>query len=136
MNRLVIAGILALTLSFVGCGSGGPPSSKVVGKVTLPDGSPLPGGRIDFFSAESGQVSSTIKGDGSYEANAVPRGDLKVAINNKHLEGIKPPPSGLPAMPGSDQKYVEIDAKYRDPKTSGLSTKVTDATTTYDVKLE
>jgi hypothetical protein len=136
--KKLLPGVLGLvaTLAIVGCGERGPSTAKVTGKVTLRDGKALPGGRVDFRSATSGNmVSGQIKADGTYEAVEVPLGDYKVSVENSHLRGGSPPPPGLAAMPGSDQKYVPINPRYSRPDTSGLATTVGGSTHTFDVQL-
>jgi len=128
---------LLAILALLGCGEKRAETATVTGKVTLPNGQPLPGGRIDFHSATSGNmVSGQIKADGTYEAKEVPKGNYKVSIENAHLRGTGAPPPGLAAMPGSDQKYVPINPMYTKPETSGLTTTVDGKTHTYDVPLK
>src|SRR4051812_9565367 len=114
-------GLLAL-LAVLGCGRSG--TATVTGKVTLPDGSPLPGGRIDFRSASGNMVSGQVRADGTYEALLVPQGDNRASIENVQLYGIGQPPPGLAPLPGSasssGQRYVPINPMYRKPETSGL----------------
>lgn len=127
---------LLVGLALVGCSQQGPATTTVTGKITFPDGSPLPGGRIDFRSvANNTMVSGQIKSDGSYEAQ-VPLGDQKVSIENKHLEGVTAGPPGLAPMPGSDQRYVPIAPRYGNPDTSGLKTTVSGRTHTFNIPLE
>jgi len=127
---------LVLSLTVVGCGVKGPEMAKVSGKVTLPDGTPLPGGRVDFRSVNTGNmVSGVIKADGSYEALTPLGGEYKVSVENKHLEGVQPPPEGLAPMPGADQKYVEINPVNRNPNSSGFQVTVSSKTQTFDVHL-
>jgi len=103
----------------------GSDTATVHGKVTQADGTPLPGGRIDFRSAATGSlVSGQIKADGTYEAPAVPNGDYKVSIDNGFLQGLGPPPPGIAPMPGSDQKYVPINPNYAKPEDFRVDTTV------------
>ena len=53
---------LLLTLCVAGCGSGGPPTAKVSGTVTL-DGKPLPDIRVTF---QPDNKSEELQGMGSY----------------------------------------------------------------------
>ncbi len=64
--RLVVLAALGAALAVTaGCAKSG----KVSGKVTLPDGSPLPGGLILFAPEDSthNPSSAIIKEDGTYE---------------------------------------------------------------------
>jgi hypothetical protein len=86
--RLVVCGLLALTvLSLpVGCGT---PKGHVSGKVLLADGSPLPGGTITFLPQQGKNVApvmARIGEDGTYDAPGVPVGPSKVTISNAELD--------------------------------------------------
>jgi hypothetical protein len=133
-----VLGLIA-AFALVGCGQKGASTAKVTGKVTLPNGQPLPGGRIDFRAATGNMVSGQIKADGTYEAREVPPGEYKVSVENSHLKGISPPPPGLEPLPGSavsaGEKYVAINARYMSPETSGFTTTVNGKTHSYDVAL-
>lgn len=138
--RLLCVLGLCAGLAIVGCGKKGPATSNVTGKVTLASGQPLPGGRIDFRSAASGDlVSGQIKADGTYEVLSVPPGEYKVGIVNGHLQGTSATPPGLEPMPGAAEnagkKYVPIHPGYSKVETSGLSTTVEGRTNTYDISL-
>lgn len=127
--------VLALTC-LAGCGGEkGPTTATVTGKVTLADGSPVTGGRIDFRSVPAGLVSGQIKADGSYEAKDVPLGAQKVSIDNKALKVVGAPSPGI-TPPPSDLKYVEFDPKFSDPEKSGLTVTIDGTKKTYDVQLK
>jgi hypothetical protein len=123
----------------LGCGGQGPGTATVAGRVTLPDGSPLPGGRIDFRGESGDMVSGQIGADGNYEVARVPRGAARVSVENVQLRGLGPPPPGLMPMPGASttagQKYVPINARYRRGETSGLTTTVNGDRQTFDIRL-
>jgi hypothetical protein len=138
-NKLLCVLGLTAALAIVGCGQKGTSIATVTGKVTLPDGKPLPGGRIDFRSGSGSMVSGQIKADGTYEAREVPPGEYKVSVVNSHLKGIIAPPPGLEPLPGSavsaGEKYVSINPRYMSPNTSGFTTTVHGKTHTYDMAL-
>lgn len=138
MKSVLTVGLALMVCALVGCGEKGPETAKVTGKVTLADGQPLPGGRVDFHSPELGMAAGTINGDGSYEALDVKPGEYKVSIENTHLKGMNaaPVPEGTQAMPGSDQSYVEINPKYRNPETSGLTITVGKGEQTFNIELK
>jgi hypothetical protein len=98
-RRLTLAlAIGAAVLLSAGCARMG----KVSGKVTLPDGSPLPGGIITFTPEDTSRNPATavIHEDGTYEAD-VPTGTCKVGIDNR-MAGQSHTPVGLGAMPVPD----------------------------------
>ncbi|HEY1186409.1 MAG TPA: carboxypeptidase-like regulatory domain-containing protein [Gemmata sp.] len=138
MTRFVF-GSLALfgVLILAGCGGGAGDAAVVTGTVSLRDGKPLPGGRIDFHS-KSGLLTGQIKADGTYEMTAVPPGEYKVSVENGHLKNAGPPPAGLAPMPtdNAGTKYVPYDPKYNKPESSGLTTTVKGPTHTFDVQLK
>ncbi len=78
-SSFVLTIALAATLS-TGCAKTG----KVSGKVTLPDGTPLPGGRISFVPEDpkKNPASGIIAEDGTYSVD-VPVGNCKVSIDNR-----------------------------------------------------
>ena len=129
--------VLVVAVALLGCGEKKVETPTVTGKVTLPDGKPLPGGRIDFKSASGNTVSGEIKPDGTYAAQ-VPAGPQQVAVVNLHLKASgTPPPPGLAPMTGATPgTYVPIAAKYASPDSSGLTTTVTGPNHTYDIPLK
>lgn len=85
----------AAVLAAAGCAKSG----KVSGKITLADGSPLPGGIITFTPEDSSRNPATavIREDGTYEAD-VPTGMCKVGIDNR-MAGSKQSPVGIGGAP-------------------------------------
>ena len=144
MKRLLhFSGLaVALTLAAAGCVDKADETATVTGKVTFPDGKPLPGGRIDFRVGGTGNlVSGQVQPDGTYEALKVPPGSYKVSIDNSSLKGAgAAAPPGTAPMPSSPetagQKYVPLHAKFFSPETSGLSTTVAGKAHTYDIVLK
>ncbi|MCE9562667.1 MAG: hypothetical protein K8U57_11530 [Planctomycetes bacterium] len=131
--------LTALTIICFGCEKKkeADPTATVSGKVTLPGGKPLPGGRILFQAAAAANKLSAgdIKADGTYEAVGVPQGECKVSIENGFLKPIANPTSA-DVKPDPSLKYVSIPATLASPETSGLVTNVTGPTHTYNVELK
>jgi hypothetical protein len=190
----------AITLGLVFAGAalstGCAKTGRVTGRVTLPDGSPLPGGIIQFTPDDSKRNPATavIKEDGTYSCD-VPVGSCTVSIDNraagkssapigaggvsgppkaggggkmagtKGQPGMQGPPGGRTAggpsekelktgneeianrmsQAGADKvgptvavpgKAVQINPKYYNGQTSGLSFEVGGGTQTFDVKLD
>lgn len=131
VQRLVCIPGLMVLAAVAGCGSS---TATVSGKVTLADGSPLPGGQITFQSASKPDAKASVEfgADGVYTVENVPVGECVVTVNNTYLKNVSPAPQikpgSVPMMgTGGDVgiiKYVAIDPKYTSPSTSGLSATV------------
>lgn len=129
MNSIVRAAFAACLLSFsatvVGCGGGDAPFAlhPVKGKVTLVDGSKLPGDtrRIVFYpkGAEPRSPSALIADDGTYAietlepADGAPAGEYTVVIDCSNNADY-----------AAGQLKQLVDKKFADKKTSPLTVKV------------
>src|SRR5262249_30124242 len=123
-------GSLVVMLALAGCGGG---TGTLTGKVTLND-HPVGGGTVTFFSPGKGNVVADIHEDGSYTAENLPAGDVKVAVETESAKpvtmspranpGHLTPPTNAELPPGADSsiyktqakkgKYVKIPDKYGD----------------------
>jgi hypothetical protein len=76
--------VAALVGAAVALSTGCAKTGKVSGKVTLDDGTPLPGGVISFVPDDPGSnpAAANIREDGTYEVD-VPVGTCKVSIDNR-----------------------------------------------------
>ena len=84
LARLAWSGVLMLTLSAgSGCGSR---FGTVEGMVTV-DGKPANDGTVIFSSAGNRSAAGTIRPDGSYTAEKVPVGDVRVVIHQMVMKG-------------------------------------------------
>jgi len=143
-NRLVSVVALGAAIAFLGCGKkeGTLPTATVTGKVTLPDGKPLPGGKITFRSTTVVHLigSGEINADGTYEAKNVPQGACKIIIDNAYLKpsegaaGGYKNPDPTPRPPGV--KYVPIPAKYTNESSTDLTVTVASDPFTHNVELK
>ena len=131
---------LALLL-LAGCGGDPNKATGLAGKVTYND-NPVTGGTITFAPKEGGAFTRPIGADGTYTSPDMPPGTYTVTVETESLNPDKPkppaygPPGGAPQAPtaggtmptaaagASAGKYMKIDPKYADPKTSGLSVTV------------
>jgi hypothetical protein len=136
-------GMLVLT---TGCGGG---KGTISGTVSL-DGTPLKGGTVMFTPADTKipGVMAPIGQDGKYTATDVPAGDNTVAVQG--IEPPKLPPQAVkglkgkmkpPGLGGGEEDHqtmtrVFVPERYRSPKSSGLSVKVTGGAQTYDIPLK
>src|SRR5437867_840717 len=75
-----------LLLALFGCNDGRRATGTVTGTVSY-QGKPLPTGKVSFYGPNDQVASAFIEEDGSYEAQSVPLGAVKVAVST-------PPPPG------------------------------------------
>jgi hypothetical protein len=127
------AGLL-FVLAFVmsGCGGNGASTATVTGTVTY-RGAPVPAGRVSFYGPNDQVASAILNEDGSYEAQNVPLGSVKVAVSTP----LPPPPEIQKAAKEGKRRFgkgnliqapanvVTIPPKYNDPAKSGLRVTVT-----------
>jgi hypothetical protein len=136
-------GILVLA---VGCGPRKSVEHSEVQGIVKYKGNPLPGGRIEFVSAQGGfAVTETIDEEGKYKIKA-PVGEVKIGIDNTALRAQRGQPGSKPRLqrPGSEEAhpmkgtYVDIPSKYRTPDQSGLTFTVdkAQAPQTHNIDLE
>lgn len=139
LQQLSRFAVLIAFAGITGCGGGPGGDNKPVtisGKVTVAGKGPLAGGTIQFVdsSAPDKKLTAPIGADGRYQVLNAQLGDYKVTVDNTAIKASKPPSGGeVPGMPMP--KYMPIDRKYAQPKTSGLSTKVSGNAHTYDIEL-
>jgi hypothetical protein len=112
-------------------------------------GQPVTGGSISFFGKEGeAGITAPILQDGTYSIKA-PVGECKVSVDNSMLkpggqgmERRKEQGMGAGPRPGQGEQvkitgtYMEIPAKYKDPKTSGLTYTVKKSESTKDFELD
>jgi hypothetical protein len=132
MNRtkLVVLGLVLLT--FIGCSEEQRldlSNATLKGKVTY-KGQPVTHAMV-LVENEKMRMSGMVDEAGNYEVPYAPVGDVKVAVDTMSVRGMMPP-----AKNGS--KFVDIPKKYADPKTSGVTTKISNASgeTAFDIVLE
>ena len=90
MRRLILTSAAALLLAS-GCGV---PRYRVHGTVRH-QGKPLAGGTIIFLGEDNQTYPARIRPDGSYQAAAVPRGRVRVAVQEDVARpSPRPQPSG------------------------------------------
>ena len=93
-------------------------------------GAPVPSGTLNLYPASGPPFPISLKPDGTFSVSDVPIGQVGVAIDT-------PPPMIPPA--GTDMSkvtpHVAIPAKYKDPKTSGLTWEIKGGKNTKDFEL-
>lgn len=132
MRFFVTVSLLCLLALTLGCSS----KTKVTGKVTFEDGTPLTTGEVRFES--SGKLASgKIQPDGTYslgsvgESDGIEKGTYKVSIYAMDYSDAKS--SGDPATAAPPKSLVA--KKYQSAKTSELEC-VVDGTKVFDIKVE
>ncbi|MCI0457764.1 MAG: HEAT repeat domain-containing protein, partial [Gemmataceae bacterium] len=93
---------------------------RVSGRVTY-KGKPLPGGAITFVSAGGLVAGALIDSDGRYQADRVPVGEARIAVNVRALKDLP----GLVALP----------ERYSDADRSGLTYTVTKGKQEFNIDL-
>jgi hypothetical protein len=105
-----------------------PKGEPVSGRVTL-DGKPLSAGVVTFVSKDGKTTVAAPVIDGRFLAT-VPVGEYAVGITPprppREKDPKEKPPAPAPVIP----------AKYGDPKTSGITYKVTDGKQDFDIDLK
>jgi hypothetical protein len=121
--------LVVLTMGLAGCGSGHAKTHRAGGKVIFRDGSPMPGGKIEFspigeVKSESGKLppnpAAVIDKDGTFRLTtykpfdgALP-GRYRVIVQELRYEAKFGQPPSKPT----------IDPKYTDYDTSGLQAEI------------
>ena len=112
-----------------GCGSGGPPTGSVSGKVTY-NSQPLTAGVVTFINEEAGRgASSDLDASGQYRIPALQTGQYKVAIHRQ------PPPVNETSPQTIGNGRLSIPEKYQDFQSSGLTATVKEGKNTTDFNL-
>jgi hypothetical protein len=137
------AGLLLL-LVFANSGCGSAPAGSVVNGTVTYKGEPVPAGKVSFYGPNDQFASVLINEDGSYEAENVPLGAVKVAVSTP----LPPPPEiekaaregkrrfGKGNVIQTPQRVVSIPSKYSDPGKSGLSLTVTANAQVFNIELK
>ena len=84
--------IAAAALLFAGCSDSGLTTYRAGGKVVFSDGTPLPGGTVEFKSVDhepSVGARGTIESDGTFRLGTMSEDDG--AVEGKHLAVVMPP---------------------------------------------
>jgi hypothetical protein len=137
----IVAVALCLAVATGGCNRRSVPMGcRVSGTVTA-GGAPAPGAMVKFLDDAGKTVGAATAGDdGTYVAVDVPRGALKVIVEETPTTGPYawvPPPAGTPTLPGTlTVKPAKIPKKYQKADTSGLTVTVDGKEQKFDLALE
>jgi hypothetical protein len=139
-RRLVPAVFLVLlALALSGCGQR---KGKLTGKVSY-KGEEVPFGTVAFYGTGDAVSSAPIGPDGTYEANGVPLGEVKVTVTTppppdpQAAEKMKTNPMVIEKnIVITEQKVVSVPRKYNLPGTSGISLTVTGGSQPFDIALK
>jgi hypothetical protein len=138
-----LAALAVLSLAVAGCGGGGTKEATLTGKVTYKD-QPVKGGTVRVVPAD-GNLKEAVQGNISPEGNysvAIPSAlkdkDVKILVETESVKqqsaGYRMP-ANVPAefkgqvnpqagAPPGGFEYVQIPAKYNDPKGTPLTAKI------------
>jgi hypothetical protein len=133
-------------LVLAGCSGG---KGTVKGKVSY-KGTLLKGGNVTFLSTAGKQsISCAINEDGSYTAEGVPAGPVKILVETASLKpqatqgarsyspppGQKAPEGYLTGMGDNSKRYTEIPEMYGDPEKTDQLYTVTTGTQEKNIEL-
>lgn len=130
--RLVIFLSGCCALGLVGCGSGGPGTYPVSGRVTFADGSPLTKGVV-VFASPSGNARGSLDEEGRYVLGTVTTtdgaaaGSYRIFLAGPIFEDSKG--NATEYSENLEQSEALVDVKFSDPTNSGLTCEVTGRTT-------
>ena len=116
----VFLGFLVCGFWPIGCGSSGPPTGSLSGRVTY-NGQPLTTGVITFVNEKTGIGDGCdLDSSGSYRISSIQVGEYRVA-----LQGHPPPPEPPQSLKQGQKSWkLNIPAEYQAPQTSGLTATV------------
>ena len=131
MTRSLASAAACLALAgLIGCGGSASDKATISGKVTY-NGKPVTGGTLTLYSSTGAPYPVSIKEDGTFNVSGAPIGQMGVGIDTGPARVA--PPAGSTAPQGPP--HVDIPAKYKDPKTSGLTWDVKAGKNTKDFDL-
>jgi len=112
---------LALTLLFLGCGSGHPAVAPVKGKVLL-DGQPLHTGSVNTLRGAGRGAHGEIKSDGTFVLRTFAKSDG--ALLGTHKVAVAAYDGTGPKTPETPYGKLLVPQRYTNPETSNLSIEV------------
>jgi hypothetical protein len=142
--------LLAGFLGCLGCSRSAGERRLLTGRVTL-NGQPVSGGTLRFYPAaarlrEQAAYQVRIRPDGSYTAAGVPLGKMKVTVDTRIVQATAEALEQMTASAGKTRvpappfsppgAYVEVPAKYTNPKTTDLRVEVTGGEQQQDFALD
>src|SRR5262249_50745425 len=138
--RLLLAGLLLLTVTLVGCADNNPNApARISGSLTY-KGQPIKAGTMAFHTPDGVSYKANLSPDGTYSATDIPVGELVATVETESINakktagganaaayqragaGQQQPPPGVAAAPVGE--YIKIPGKYANPKTSPLTVKI------------
>jgi hypothetical protein len=150
MKRLFLVGLLCTALLTSGC-FGDYPRATVYGEVKY-QGEPVTGATVMFLTRDNQVYRAEISADGSYEVAGVPKGQVRVCIQQARptvMPRPDPPPGANPNKPAMSEardanwkppppieKGPKIPEKYGDPNQSGLTFDLTQERQQWSIDLK
>src|ERR1700674_3540069 len=85
----LLCALVFCAMSLTGCSSSsGPETMNVQGTVTYKD-KPVTSGKVQFFNNKNEVLRSTsLKGDGTFALTDIPKGEVKVTVENAPVSKI------------------------------------------------
>lgn len=126
--------LVVLSIATIGCGSSGPATGEVTGKVTI-DGQPIEGASIEFIPADGRPSTGVTDASGAYELMFT--NDAKGALLGSHQVRIttaRAGDGGEGVGPTLEARDELLPAKYHDE--SELTAEVVAGKNTFDFDLQ
>ncbi|MCS7022222.1 MAG: hypothetical protein NZ703_11795 [Gemmataceae bacterium] len=119
--------------SLTGCGGNATSNGVTVnGKVYLGD-KPVEAGLVTFVTDDGRSASAQLGPGGQFTMTNAPTGKVYIGVNTQMLRGQQL--LHLKQSKGKENlEYIDVPARYADPKTSGL-TEVVEAGKTIEIRL-
>jgi hypothetical protein len=128
-----LVAFVAMTLS--GCGNPPPEIATLEGKVTV-GGKVVTSGLVGIRSEDGvTQTSAEIRPDGTYSVIGAPVGPALLRVETSSYRTLEPEPGNKQTSPRPNPRYVETPKRYEKFETSGLSTTIGTAGSTFDIVL-
>ena len=112
-------------------------NATLEGTITY-QGKPVPHALVIVTGeGEAASATANAGSDGKYKVEHVPLGSVKVAVNTDAGRG-KMMSEVMAAKKGEGAKptFIGVPKKYFDPKTSPITTTISDGPNTFDIKLD
>jgi hypothetical protein len=148
VSRIVMLGLL---VGLMGCSGGNPRTDASLKGMVRYKNKPVTGGTIRLFGqASSGSTfaEGPINGDGTFRVQNAPLGPVKVVVDTSaarfdprpmiekaKTQGAPIDEANMNLPQGPPTKYLEIDAKYSDPRKTPVEITIVEGENQRDIDL-
>lgn len=123
--------VTLLTLTMTGCGQKAVETGALGGKVTFDD-TPVTTAKVQVQNESGAAFVANTNSEGKYSISTpLPVGKYTAIV----VPNDEPPPAGSTEAPPKPKEFKDIPEKYRQLKTSGLTTTVNKGSNTFDIPM-